>query len=388
MPHVQRACPVCTCAQVDVVFNNAMAAVGGFDMSYTIGRCQQCGFHFAHVLADDATFQNYYRSVSKYDVAGHISALDQVRIEAAAQFCDAHVPKHHMVVDLGCGFGAMLSQFKIAGWTNLHGVDPAPNSAERAHTLFGLANIHCATMEQAHTVVSLGDADLVCVMAVLEHLPNLRADMTALLARLRPGCKILVEVPAVEYFSNLHNEPFGEFSLEHIQFFTATSLKNLFRSLGASPIAIHMQDLPMIHSGSVFGLFQLAPELGSGEPLEPERDTTLEAYVAASRATLDLALQGIPAQPLIIYGAGSHTARLIPLLEQMPGISIAAVVDSNPNLQGKPIGTQASTWTIEAPGWIEQRPELPVLVSSFRSQREIASSLQGRYPNPLVLLYP
>ena len=79
-----------------------------------------------------------------------------------------------MVVDLGCGFGALLSKLHTAGWINLHGVDPAPNSAERARTLFGLTNIHQGTIAEAHQLLPLASADLVCVTAVLEHLPRLR----------------------------------------------------------------------------------------------------------------------------------------------------------------------------------------------------------------------
>lgn len=383
MPQVQRACPVCQHQHVDVTFDNAMLAVGDFDMSYTIGCCKHCGFHFAYLLADDATFQSYYGAVSKYDVAAHVSSLDQLRIDAAVSICKGYILKSDMVVDLGCGFGALLSCLKTAGWSNLHGIDPAPRSAQRARELFGLDNIHRATMAQAHNVLPLDTADLVCIMAVLEHLPNLRDDMTALLSKLRPGCKILVEVPAVEYFSCTHSEPFGEFSLEHIQFFTATSLRNLFENIGASTIAMKMQALPLIRSGSVFGLFERSDHLGPTGSLEFDNGTAFVQYVEGSSKALKNALQHIPHKPLIIYGAGSHSARIIPQLEIMPGIQIAAVVDGNPNLLGKSIGQ----WTVQSPSIIDSMPDLHIFVSSFRSQNEIATNLKKLYPNPLVLMY-
>lgn len=382
MPQVQRPCPVCRHTQATMVFDNRMAPVGGLDMSYTIGRCGHCGFHYAQQLADDASFARYYQSVSKYDVASKISAIDQTRIDAAIRICERNVPKGCMIVDLGCGYGALLGCMARAGWTNLHGVDPAPNSAQRAKEMFGLTNVHLGTMNSAHEVVALEQAGVVCVMAVLEHLPNLRADVQALLARLQPGCRILIEVPALDLFRTLGAEPFGEFSLEHIQFFSATSLSNFFSELGAHKIAMHNVELPMLQSGSLFGLFEKS-DVAEVSTLMREEDTTFNTYLQGSQAALLAALKRIPQRPFIIYGAGSHTARLLPQLEQDYGAQIAGVVDGNTNLKGKTIGR----WTIEAPNVLEARPELAVLVSSFRSQNEIAKSLRQRLPNDLVLMY-
>jgi SAM-dependent methyltransferase len=360
-----------------------MAPVDGLDMSYTIGRCAHCGFHYAQRLADDASFARYYQSVSKYDVANKISAIEQARIDAAIAICDRQVPKGDMVVDLGCGYGALLGCMARVGWTNLHGVDPAPNSAQRAKEMFGLTSIHIGTMDSAHKVVALEKADLVCVMAVLEHLPNLRADMQTLLARLRPGCRILIEVPALDLFKAEGAEPFGEFSLEHIQFFSATSLGNFFSELGANTIALENVELPMLQSGSLFGLFENTGKARATGAIQPEGDGVFQAYLQGSQTTLQAALQRVPQTPLVIYGAGSHTARLIPKLEKTHAEHLLAIVDGNPNLIGKPMGR----WTIQSPDTLTTMQQAAVLVSSFRSEREIAASLRQRFPNPLVLLY-
>lgn len=383
MNHVSRACPVCQETDAIPVYDNTMATVGGYDMSYKVGRCGRCGFHYAYALADDQTFRNYYQSVSKYDVAGQISKLDQMRIDAAIVICQGKIPLDAMVIDLGCGYGALLSCLKTAGWNNLHGIDPAPNAADRAHELFGLKNIYCSTMAEAHNTLPLAKADLVCIMAVLEHLPSLRADISALLKKLRVGCRILVEVPALGCFSGEGSEPYGEFSLEHIQFFSATSLTNLFLSLGAKLLALKTIDLQLGASGSLFGLFELVGDAPSNfEPVSENVDE-MEKYIAESERNLAVALARIPNAPLVIYGAGSHTGRLLPLLADMTGTSIVAVVDNNSNLLGKSIGE----WVIQSPSVIGSLPAAHILISSFRSQNEIAASLRDRFPNPLVLLY-
>jgi SAM-dependent methyltransferase len=381
MSKVCRPCPVCLHTEVEPLYENTMASVGGYDMSYSVGQCRQCGFAFAYSLPDDSTFEDYYKSVSKYDVAVKVSELDKLRIHAAVQICQGKIPFEALVADLGCGYGALLSGFKTAGWHNLYGVDPAPKSAERAGILFGLDNIYCGTMGETSHLVPLAEAGLVCIMAVLEHLPHLRTDLSHLLEKLPIGCRILVEVPALERFSGLEGEPFGEFSLEHIQFFSATSLENFFNSLGAKLLETKIVDLP--GGDSLFGLFEWTGRVPASVQLSPDDSDTIIQYIIDSKRRLENAISKVPDLPLIIYGAGSHTARLLPAIERQTGASVAAVVDNNPNLLSKTIGK----WVIQAPSVIESLPDIPILVSSYRFQSEIAGSLRSRYSNPLILLY-
>lgn len=378
-----RKCPVCEQGEVAVVFENEMAPVGGFDMSYSVGCCCNCGFHFAHQLPDTATYGSYYQAVSKYDAPGATSAVDQARVDAAVQFCEHHIGKDAVIADLGCGYGALLGGFHAAGWTRLQGIDPAPMSAKCALERYGLTDIHQATMAQAHEALNLAEVDLVCCMAVLEHLPGLRQDLGALLQKLRAGCKVLVEVPAIECFSAANNEPHGELSLEHIQFFSQTSLRNLFNSLGARTIALELLPLPMVASGSLFGLFDWGGVPSTPTPFEVESGGAFSAYVAESSQQMKAALSRIPEGPVIIFGAGSHTARLLPQLERKTGCDVVAIVDNNPNLTGKTMGQ----WVIQAKDWVYKSPSVPILVSSFRAQGAIAESLRTSVQNPLILLY-
>lgn len=360
-----------------------MAAVGGFDMSYKVVRCTHCGFHYARELPDEDTFSAYYQSVSKYDAPESVAPVDRARIDATVRFLEGRIDKSERIADLGCGYGALLGGLQAAGYKQLQGLDPAPNAAQCALKMFGVRNIQRGLMSEAYTVLDLQSVDLVCVMCVLEHLPKLRQDMVQLMECLRPGCKILLEVPAIECFLQPDCEPFGEFSLEHIQFFDKESLTNLMQSLGARPLAMELLDLPMVASGGMLGLF----EWGGSIPQEPvfqrSNSGAMHAYIEVSQQLLGRALQRIPKGPVLVYGAGSHTARLLSHLERIPGCEVRGIVDSNPNLQGKRMGR----WTVSAPSSIHDSPDAAVLVSSFRSQKAIAEHLQETVPNPLVLLY-
>lgn len=380
---MHRSCPVCSHSEVHRLYANRMAVLDGLDMSYTVGSCSVCGFYYADQLPDSTVYERYYRAASKYDLGVAVSGVDQVRFRAAVEICEAQFAKDSLIVDIGCGYGAFLNALSEAGWSRLAGVDPAPQAPIRALELFGLDSVQCATMARAHLSAPLADADVVSVMAVLEHLPQLRQNMADLLVKLRPGCKLLVEVPAVEWFASDRSEPFGEFSLEHIQFFTARSLCNFFEQLGARTMHVSTVELPAIHCGTLFGVFEWSGHLQPLHEVVPDTGHLLETYVRDAHSTMQRALSRVPPSPLVVYGAGSHTARLLPQLGSPSACEVLAVVDKNPNLVGKTLGQ----WVIQEPATLQGYPEVPVVISSYRAQAEISRQLSAQWDNPLILLY-
>jgi len=379
--HRTRACPVCGGASAQPLLTNRMVPVDGLDMSYRIARCDGCGFHFADWLPVNASYGRYYAELSKYDSQPSVSPVDRQRIEAALAVCKAHIDRSARIVDLGCGFGALLAALRDAGWTRVEGLDPAPQSARQAMAQFGLGGIQCGNLQDAPARMDLQHADLVCLMAVAEHLPDLKADLAPIVAAMRPGARLLVETPALEGFDPDKGEPFGELSMEHIQFFSLASLRRLLRGLGLRIVDERVVAFDGIEASGDFVLAEVThqPESdGAKEPAEP-----FDAYLAGSERRLRQALQRLPDQPFVLYGAGSHSARLIPRLGDKAR-HIAAVVDGNANLHGKRFGE----WTVQAPDALPGYAGLPIVISSFRAEQAIARSLRERLQAPeLVLLY-
>jgi hypothetical protein len=87
----------------------------------------------------------------------------------------------------------------------------------------------------------------------------------------------------------------------------------------------------------------------------------------------------------VIWGAGSHSARLMPTLAGR-GLdrSVRAVIDSNPNLHGRSFGRH----TVMPPDALRNWPDATVIVSSFRASAAIAMSLRARFTNAVCTLYP
>ena len=380
----QRACPACGAADAVPAHENRMAPLDGRDLSYRVASCHACGLAYADRLAAPEAYDAYYRELSKYDRfddAKAIPAAARVRADAALALAAPRLAAGTLVADLGCGPGVLLDAFARGGW-RVAGLDPAPHAPAQARALFGLEGVQSGALRDAPRLLDLRNAALVCMTGVLEHLPRPREELAPVLAALPAGAKLLVEVPALERFMARAFEPFGEFSLEHLQYFSAATLERFFAGLGYRPLALELLPLPEGTTDSLLGLFERA----AGAP-GAAHGPGIADYVQRSAAAFDAALARLDTDAqkrVIVYGAGSHSARLLPaLLARGWGSRLARLVDANPNLQGKALGPLR----IEPPEALLEEPGTPVLVSSFRSQEAIAGALARRFPNPLVRLY-
>jgi len=381
-----RACPVCDKESNTILYHNELALLDNFDMSYLVVCCANCDFVYANELPEPKQYDAYYRQLSKYDVisnAQSIPSVDQFRAKSSIAFCQPYLKQDAVIADLGCGSGVLLNAFQQAGWKVLYGLDPAPNAHNQAKEMFSLTGVYTGVLSQAAEKLPLEQVDLICLMGVLEHLPMLRENLEVLIGHLSSKVKIMIEVPAIERFERNEFEPYGEFSLEHIQFFSAGTLNQLMENLGFSPIDISYMELPKGSTDSLLCLFGRQVEQNSFV----YEQAGIASYLNQSKTMIDSAIQTIlscESEQFIIYGAGSHTARLIPkLLGAGFSEKLLCLVDANINLQGK----RMDGFTINSPDELMHYPDATIIISSFRSQQNIAQALSVIYPNLLLLLY-
>lgn len=383
-----RYCPVCNANEAKPLYFNKMAVLGGFDMSYRVSVCRECHFVYASDLPESSVYENYYQALSKYDVmtsVDQIRQVDRLRAEAAVQLCKPFLTEQAVIADIGCGSGHLLSAFKDAGWHALYGIDPAPNAAAKAEILFGQKNVCSGTLQDAAQRLPLQDAALICMTGVLEHLPDLHADLNQFVIGLSEGAMLLIEVPALERFIREPMEFYGEFSLEHIQYFSQKTLSQLMAGLGYVCIDSRIVALRSGITDSIFALFSRIKRRDT-----PKDFTSFEIqnYIAKSEEGMRKLLEGIlncRAEQVIVYGAGSHSARLLPRLEEVGLLSkVIGVVDANPNLHGQQFGD----FDIFSPEKIAHWPDATIFISSFAAQDSIESYIKTNFSNPVLRLYP
>lgn len=368
MQHL-RNCPLCGGRGMPI-YNNTMASLNELDMSYEVHGCLDCGTTYAGKLPSEDEYRRYYSLFSKYDV-GALSE-DSIRMhQLLADIIAGQCAPGTRVLDIGCGDGHLLSCLKQRGMHEVYGIDPAPHAPQAAMNRYGIDTISTGFLKDIVNSAEIDSYDLLCLSAVLEHLSVPADQLKELLGRVQSGTCIAVEVPDLESFDAVHAEPLGELSLEHINYFSRFSLRNLFASVGC--VEVCCRRVKHSSGGSLLALYRKEGTPHSGTQVN---DTELmREYVIRSTERMQSLLHKVAGKlhaPFLIYGAGSHTARILPMLSAgFRQVSIHAVIDNNPNLAGKQLGGIP----IVSAAKLGDYPGRDILISSFRYEAEIKNSL-------------
>jgi SAM-dependent methyltransferase len=278
------------------------------------------------------------------------------------------------------------------GVKRVHGIDPAADAAAVARALFNIPVVQA----QAETYEEYGNYDLVCLMAVLEHLLEPRRLLGAIGRQMRPGARVLIEVPDAGAFDRPGDgrpiEAFGEFSNEHINFFSISDIRRL--GLAANLEVEHWKTVRLsTGSADLFVLLRRMP--AASELCTPDAGSAIsrlksgeavQYYVSRSKLAMEeverrlaVACRGA----VLIYGAGNHTARLLVQSPALARADVHAVFDRNHHLQGNTMGALP----ILAPSRLGEFPLHPVIISTLNARHEIHAELSAVTSRPLVLLY-
>ena len=392
--HSHRDCPVCGAPDRRVLFHQEFAAVEQATpvTGYDVAVCERCGAAYADGIPDQAAFDRYYRDMSKYEYAqrgGEESEFDARRLGLIADIVAPRIPSPEArILDVGCASGRLLANIRERGFPRVTGLDPSPACAATAARLY---SIPVRTMTLGEIAASGERFDVVIMVGVLEHLRDLDAAFLQLRTLLSPGGLLYVEVPDVTAFADWPNAPYQDFSTEHINFFSPISLGNLMRRHGFTRTFLeqnHREQSFRTVMSNISAFYQKQEDVPQHIEFDADTALGLDRYLAASAAD-DRRLQAkIDAvvdakQPILIWGVGTHTSRLM-ATSRLAEANIVAFVESNSRYHGKSLHGRP----IVAPDALRGRRE-PVLISSRVFQQEIADQIRSGLgcTNDLILLY-
>ncbi len=344
---------------------------------YDVVVCRGCGFVFADRMPPKEAFDRYYANASKYEFshrAGQQQSAEVERLAGLADWIAANVPIAARLLDAGCATGELLVQLRQRGFTSLTGLDPSLRCVEYARRHHGLRMIQGVLGRKPANEPLL---DALVLSAVLEHIPDLKPFIEQLLQWLTPCGLLVVEVPDAEHFAEGVNAPFQEFSVEHVNFFSAASLANLLGGFGFSPQATRHQICsvgPGVTGAALTMLFKRGAPLAA-PVLESISEAGIRAYLSACQAWADEERQLVQRlvreqTAILVWGTGTICQRLLATAE-LGRANIQAFIDSNPHYQGK----QLAGRTFLAPKDIGSRPE-PILITSWMYQKEIEEQIR------------
>jgi len=391
---VHRLCPICGSRSGHWLHHQRFALPPDHSLpsAFDIVACPDCGFLYADTIADKTAYSRYYADHSKYSdqgtsTGGGGDARDQARIEITARDIAHHLPdsKAH-IVDIGCANGGMLAAMRDLGYRHLLGVDPSPDCVANTARFFGIPARQgwlgaMPSMEQP--------ADLIILSHVLEHVLDLAEATSSLRELLSPGGLVYVEVPDATRYVDCLVAPFQDFNTEHINHFNPAALSNLMAAHGFAAVAEGTKTIEAAGGSpypACFGFFRC---LGAGAQQTswrhaPEFFSAISRYIECSAAMLgdiDAKLAALPAGPVIVWGAGQLTLKLL-VETRLGAVDIAAFTDGNPLHHGKTLRNQI----IVAPERLRDLPPHPIVVGSLMHHAAIEQRIRQdlALPNPVV----
>ncbi len=392
--HLRRECPVCGATENRSFFHQQFATVDQATpvTGYDVVVCERCGAGFADGIPDQAAFDRYYRDMSKYEYAqrgGEESGYDSRRLALIADIVAPHVPSSEaQILDVGCASGRLLANIRERGFSRVVGLDPSPACAATAERLYGI-DVRTMTLEE----IARSDErfDVVIMVGVLEHLRDLGDAFGQLRVLLNTSGLLYVEVPDVTAFADCPNAPYQDFSTEHINFFSPVSLRNIMRRHGFTEVFLeqnHREQSYRTLMSNISAFYRKEDEVAQHIEFDADTSAGLERYLSASaaddrrlHAKIDAVVDA--KRPIVVWGVGTHTSRLI-ATSRLGEAEIVAFVESNSRYHGKTLHGRP----ILPPEALRERSE-PVLISSRVFQKEIAEQIRERLgcPNELILLY-
>ena len=243
---MRRPCPVCDAGPDKAVlfledsvdparlseFSFASRKVPEY-MSHRLVRCTVCDVVYADCPPDAQELANAYH-LAAYDSAEEADDAAAAYLRAA-QPALRQLPEGRSALEIGAGTGIFLECLQSEGFSELVGIEPsaaaigAAPSHRRAWLREGVFR------ESDFEAASF---DLVCCFMTLEHVREPRAIADAAMRLLRPGGAFIA---VTHDYRSLVNRLLGKRSpiidVEHMQLFSAASLRRLFEGSGYERIS-------------------------------------------------------------------------------------------------------------------------------------------------------
>jgi SAM-dependent methyltransferase len=390
----QRSCPICHNHHHELLFTQKFTAMSSGSLldSYDVVVCQECGFGYADNIPDQSVFDTYYQEMSKYEYqenSGQESHHDLARFRSITDILTPFLPSFEArILDIGCATGKLLSLIKKCGYNYVLGLDPSPVCAKTAHNLYNISVSNDSLWDLSKPLQLF---DCIIFSGVLEHIRDLNRCLDKVAEILAIGGILQIEVPDVSCFSNFTGAPFQEFSTEHIDFFSSTSLDNLLQTHGFHQLFCERNVRKQSDSTVmpvITAIYQHTSNKNREFVFDSSTKNSLLEYISQSK-TIETNVRKIidnvvdSRNSIIVWGVGTHTQRLL-ATSNLSQANICAFVDSNPRYQGKFL----QEIPIISPTKLMNYRE-PIVISSQVFQSEIQAEIKDnlKLENQLILLY-
>jgi len=375
-----RICEICGTSDQDQLHRQNFIFPGQTKpVYYDVVACQRCGFAFASNIPDQSALNRFYQNSEHHlhqELPPGLARIHDDFFGFVRQYVT--LAPALRILDVGSGMGHFLSRFRKAGLHDLTGIEPSPLAVRLGKDIYGL-QIRTETVGSFAPAAPFG---LITLCGVLEHIADLKAGLRRINALLETDGHLFIAVPdAASFGKQSPTEAFLEFALEHINFFSSTSLDNLLRQAGFESVQIESRHNDFYGNSYLLALYQKTADAPIDIAIRRDRVAahSLQAYVELSRQR-QLPVANIAAQlatdgePLIVWGAGSLTSRLL-CDTRLGEAKIIGIIDRNKALHGRNL----LGFPITGPEMLKTHLDTTVLIASTTYAAEITAKLKGEY---------
>jgi len=297
----------------------------------------------------------YYKNNAKY-----IIERDTELHEQYADIVSRYTDRKFRILDIGCSTGHLLFLLKNKGYLYLTGIDPSTKCKKIAKDKYGIRVIN----KDLLSFLPKKKFDCVMLTAVLEHLNDLKKCFNKIEYLLEDNGVVFISVPDIESFNNSVTEPFGEFSTEHINFFSFTHLQLLLTNFDC---IFCMTDKNVLYT--------------MWKRKRPSEEY-IKNYIYVSRNKEQKLAKFINKLPddLFIWGVGALTQRL--MISTNLQNKVCLFIETDVTKKKKFVG-----FDIIQPTEIGKKAN-PILICSFRFQKEIQEQINTLGLKNIIYLLP
>jgi len=210
---------------------------------FPIVRCQRCGLIYAAVQPSAAELQDYYTAFFSGAAQSDPSFWDhRYSFKQAASLLEVAIPaeKRQGLLEIGAGYGFMISRVLAQGWSDIVALEPDLALAEGLKKKFPYVELRSQPLEECDFPDKSFQAIL--MLASLEHFKQPAQVLEFCRDKLKPGGVIIIRVPWYELFftiNHLLHLDLVKFGVpRHLYDFSPTTLSGLLRRCGYDVRAI------------------------------------------------------------------------------------------------------------------------------------------------------
>lgn len=199
-------------------------------------QCEGCGLLFTVPRPPANEIGKYYESVDYYShqqnkkgfVPRIYEAVKSRNLKYKTQLAIGGLPVGRLL-DIGCGVGDFLVHVKNAGW-EVAGIEPSSQAKSIAQERLGMLPL------DPSDTASLSDHsyDVITMWHVLEHVDDLKSQLSELSRLLKPGGRLIIALPNYQSFDCQHYKSYwaGWDVPRHLNHFRPVVIRSIVTSCG------------------------------------------------------------------------------------------------------------------------------------------------------------